>query len=239
MKAFRIRLPSRLSAASIVTLDETLTEAEASENSVWVFEGAEPGVFCLGMDLASVATEAKARETVQAFGHCMGRLMNAPCPTIALIEGQALGGGLGLAAACDLTVATSESTVGLPEALFGILPAMIMPALLTRMTPQRTRLLALTGATQKAAWAEQAGLFDRVVEEARFERASRRAQKDLSRVAPVTVGRLRKLIHDQSVLPVGAGLDAAMEVAAEMVADPEVHKNVTRFLEEGVAPWSA
>lgn len=239
MTAFRIRLPSRLSAASIVTLDETLTAAEASDARVWILEGASDGVFCLGMDLASVTTDEQARGTIRSFGHWMGRLMNAPRPTIAIIDGEALGGGLGLAAACDLTVATEESVVGLPEALFGILPAMIMPALLTRMTPQRTRLLALTGATQKAAWAEQAGLFDRVVEKPRLERAERRAMKDLSRVAPTTVGRLRKLIHDQSVLPVSAGLDEAMEVAAAMVADPDVKKTITLFLEEGVAPWTA
>lgn len=239
MDAFSIGLPPRLSAVSIEALEATLAAAATSDAKVWQLEGTEPGVFCRGMDLSSVASASDGREAVLAFARCMRLLMGAPRPTLAIIEGEALGGGAGIAAACDLTVATTEATIGLPETLFGILPAMIMPALLSRMTPQRARLLALTCASQSAEWAQAAGLFDRVVAPDRLDKMKRRARKDLSRVAPSATGRLRDLVHRQSALPWGEGLDEATEIAAATVADPDIQRAVARFLEEGVAPWTA
>lgn len=239
MVAYRIGLPARLSLSSIDALERALAEAEASDATVWVLDGASPEVFCGGMDLESLATEAQGDRAVRGFARCLRALMHASRPTIAVVEGEALGGGLGLAAACDLTLASTRASVALPEALFGILPALIMPALLSRMTPQRVRLLALTGSTRPAEWAENAGLFDRVVPPERLAQADRRAQRELSRVSPETVGRLRQLVRDQSALALDAGLDEATEIAAATVADAEVRRTVARFLEEGVAPWTA
>ena len=107
MDAFVIGLPPRLSADSIEALEATLGAAAASEARVWQLEGSEPGVFCRGMDLSSVANASDGHDAVHAFARCLRLLMNAPRPTLAIIEGEALGGGGELAAACDLTVATT------------------------------------------------------------------------------------------------------------------------------------
>ncbi len=238
MASFRIGLPARLSAASIAQLERAFDEAKASDARVWVLEGDEPGAFCRGMDLSSVASAEDGRVAVEAFARCIGRLAHAPRPTIAVIDGEALGGGVGIAAACDLTLASSASSVGLPEALFGILPAMIMPALLSRMTQQRTRLLSLTCTSEPADWAQRAGLFDRVVEPEKLERAKKRAIRDLSRVNSAAVPKLRRLIDTVGAAPFDAALSSATEVAVDMVADPDVQRTVALFLEEGIAPWA-
>ena len=238
MHGHRIGLPARLSSTSIGALERSLADAEALDATVIVLEGASPEVFCRGMDLTSIASETNAGGAVHGFARCLAALTHASRPTIAVIEGEALGGGVGLAAACDLTLASTDASVGLPEALFGILPAMIMPALLTRMSPQKARLLAMTGASESAEWANRAGLFDRVLEPSRLARASRKAERALSRVSPSTVTRLRRLLQEQ-----GGSFDTRLADGAELTAasigDAEVRRSVTRFLEEGVAPWTA
>jgi len=113
-----------------------------------------------------------------------------------------------------------------------------MPALLSRMTQQKTRLLALTCTSESAEWAQTAGLFDRVVEPEKLQRARKRAIRDLSRVNPMAVPKLRRLIHDVNGAPFETALAGATEVAVEMVSDQEVQRTVALFLEEGVAPWT-
>src|SRR5438477_5999325 len=83
--------------------------------------------------------------------------------TLAVVDEQALGGGVGLAAVCDYVLATERATFGLPELLLGLVPATIFPILLERMPPQRARRLALLGHTQNAAQASASGLVDEVV----------------------------------------------------------------------------
>jgi enoyl-CoA hydratase/carnithine racemase len=88
----------------------------------------------------------------------MGALLTAPRPTLAVIDGPALGAGLGLAAACDVVVASERSTFGLPEALYGLAPAIIRPALMTRLTIQQLNMLLFTCHSRSAQEARALGL---------------------------------------------------------------------------------
>ena len=238
MEPFRIGLPARLNAKTIHDLLSQLESARASEARVWVLEGDSEGAFCRGMDLSSVATAQQARVGVGAFVRCMSELASAPRPTVAVVNGEVLGGGVGLMSICDLVVASEPSTVALPEALFGILPAMIMPALLSRMSPQKARLLSLTCTAASSDWAKDAGLFDRVVPADKLDRARRRAIRDLSRVHGAAVPRVRDLIRMASASPFDAALERGAALAEETVADAAIQKRVARFLDEGIAPWT-
>lgn len=239
MEACVIELPEALTPAAIAALERGLEAAAATPARVLVLVGSEPGTFCRGLDLGALAREADPGAAVRAFARCLRAILEAPRPTVAVVAGDALGGGLGIAAATDLCLATTDARAGLPEALFGILPAVVMPALLTRTSPQRARRLALTGATVDAAWAREAGLFDRVVEPARLPWARRQAVRELSRAAPGTASRLRALLARVEHRPLGEALEAAADVAATTFADAEVRRTVARFVEEGAAPWSA
>ena len=78
------------------------------------------------------------------------------------MEGAARGGGVGLAAACDVVVASEDSSFALPELLFGLLPAVALPFLLDRISIQAIRLWALTGHSRSAAEAMADGLVDQI-----------------------------------------------------------------------------
>jgi enoyl-CoA hydratase/carnithine racemase len=226
----RIQLPPVLDAETVPRLHAAL---DAVTTGVLVLEGAD-GVFCRGMDLDGVGNEG-AVASAEAFARCLAALRFAPSPSIAIVDGAALGGGLGLAAACDVVLATPRATFGLPELLFGLLPAIVLPVLLERVTPQRLRLLAMRAYSLTADQAHALGLVDEVIPSETLPAATRRWTRTLSRPNPNTVAILKRYA-DPSLR---YGLKQGARVTAERVRDPAVLAAARRFEHEGVAPWLA
>jgi enoyl-CoA hydratase len=122
--------------------------------------------FCAGGDLADglggpdgflAAHRGRGR-----FAEVLGRIPKVRVPVIAALNGDALGGGLGLAAACDLVVADPAANLGTPEIKLGLFP-MIILAVLKRQVPQKALMeLVLTGGKVDAARARDLGLVNRV-----------------------------------------------------------------------------
>jgi len=136
---------------------------------------AVPGCFSAGADLKERAamTQTEAAECVASLRRLMGAVAALPMPTIAVLEGYALGGGAELALACDLRVASAAATLAFPEARLGIIPG-------AGGTQRLPRLVGLSAAkelvfTARRVAAEEAagmGLVDHCVEEGRaMERA--------------------------------------------------------------------
>ncbi len=228
----RIQVPATLSQETVAGLALQLERAATEEARVWLLEGQE-GVFCRGLDLALMGQTA----STQDFAACLASLLQAPRPTVALVDGEALGGGLGLAAACDLVLATPRSTFGLPECLFGLLPAIIMPVLLQRMSPQKARLLAMVGSSRSAEWALASGLVDELAPEDALERVARRWARDLAR--GIGAGRLRSLVSQAERLELSEGLARGVLITDELLAESTVQRLVSDFVEHGLAPWEA
>jgi len=133
---------------------------------VLVLNSSTPGSFCSGADLAERRTMTKGQVSkfLADLRSALSKLESLPMPTIAAIDGPALGGGLELALACDLRVAAHSVTkIGLPETKLGIIPG-------AGGTQRATRLLGLskakdlifTGRSLTAAEAEELGLIDYV-----------------------------------------------------------------------------
>ena len=161
MSIRRILLPATIAIGSLEALLLALEAAFADALSTVVVVHGTVERFCGGMDLSAMVRE-DARVGLQLFARVLHRLQEANKPTIAAVEGPAIGGGVGIAAACDVVVASSTATFALPEALFGLLPGAVLPVLLDRMRPQKARLLALLGRSHAADWAEINGLVDEV-----------------------------------------------------------------------------
>jgi enoyl-CoA hydratase/carnithine racemase len=235
----RIALPPTLGTDSLAALRADFERAAADPDAgPWILHGAD-GTFCRGMDLSGMSSSTdEAPPGPRAFAECLALLRTAPRPTIALIDGAVLGGGVGVACACDVVLATPRSTFGLPEALLGVLPAIVMPLVLERLTPQRARLLALSGGSRDAAWALSAGLVDELAEPDAIERRAARVARDLGRVSPRSVLDLRGLVDEARLLPAREALERGVARTTAAVADPEIRENVRRFVEDGELPWS-
>jgi enoyl-CoA hydratase/carnithine racemase len=234
--------------AAALTLNERLDEADlcallaglrmAREADVLVLEGV-PGRFCLGMSFGGAsrpidgAALAGFRRGLDLFADLLNAVLCFPRPTLALIDGPALGGGLGLAAACDYVIATERGRFGLPEALYGLAPAIIRPALLTRLPPQKLRLLLMSCHSRGAEEAARLGLADEIVPVDELDRARRAAVRQLRRASSRTVAASRRWDAEALARSLRAGVD---ETAAA-VSDPEVLEAVRAFDVEEALPW--
>ncbi len=125
-----------------------------------------PGVFCAGADLKERATMAQGEveRFVKGLRAAFTALEDLPLPTIAALEGAALGGGLELALACDLRVAGVEARLGLPETGLAIIPGaggtQRLPRLIGR---SKAKELIFTGRRLNGEEAEELGLVDHAV----------------------------------------------------------------------------
>jgi enoyl-CoA hydratase/carnithine racemase len=235
----RIPLPPTLGARAFAELSGALARAADDPEARVVALVGTPGVFCRGMDLGELVDGDAARESLRAFAELLAGLRQLGRPTLAVVDGAAVGGGVGLAAACDVVIASTRATFALPEALLGLLPGVVLPVLLERLSRQSARQLALSGASRDAAWALARGLADEVGEPADLERLVRRRARELARVPTRGVVGVRGWLSELEHLGTHAGLAAGAEVTASLADDPATRAAVRAFLNEGAAPWQS
>ena len=204
-----------------------------------VLSGGGDGVFCNGMDLADAGDGSdRAKRGLLSFADCLLSIRWAAVPTIAAVDGSVLGGGVGIAAACDLTVATARSSFGLPEALYGLLPAVVMPLLLERVSPQQARLLALRGGSVAVEQAFRMGLVDQVVGSVdELETEVRRGVRELSRIPRAGVATVKQLLESACGAPMDQALCDGASISAGVLRTPAVQDAISEFIADGVPPW--
>ncbi len=218
----RVILPERLCVEGVARIEAAMTVAVQAEAPL-VLEGA-----CAGMDANAVLlAPGGARQALQRYADLLLRLRGLPVPTLAMVRGPVLGGGLGLVAACEIVLAAPDARFGLPEALIGLVPGMVWPVLSERVRPARLRRLALEGAAIGAAEAVAIGLAD--VESTavdawlrRLSRADRRSRAWIKR-------------HELHA-PVQAGLEQTLSALGAL--DPEAVRTADPMADGGrEAPW--
>lgn len=227
-----VRLPETLGHDSLAVLAANLGQAFASPVPVVCLRGATDEVFCKGLSLDA---EAVGTADVEAFAALLGTLIDAPKPTVAVIDGQALGGGLGLAAACDWVMASKRSTFGLPELLWGLLPAIIWPAVAGRMSTRPAMAWVLHAQSRPADAALAAGLVDELIGE-RPDRDVQRRLRALRRLDPGALAELRRWARDSARLPVADALAQGAAITGARLQTPAVRARLAAF-NRGEAPW--
>lgn len=223
----------------VIVLSGLLDDAETSpECRVIVLEGQE-GSFCQGMDLSYLVAHPDEDVSLEAhdYARCLDRMRRLRQVVIAAVDGAANGGGVGLAAAADVVVATGRSSFGLPEVVLGLVPAIVLPVLLDRMSPQSARLLALSGSVD-AHRAATMGLVDHVVEEPeRLERKVRTVIKHALRCEPGAVSGLKALLGEIVHLSRTEGLERGADLTTRLIADSNTLAPIEGFLRGDPLPW--
>lgn len=180
-----------------------------------------PAGFCRGLDLRSVVDGHDTGHT--AFLGLLDQLDRWPGTVVALVDGAALGGGLGLCAVADRIVATPDARFGLPEVLWGLLPAAVFPPVARRIGVGRARSLALTGTSIDAATALAWGLVDEVTDDP--WRSVRTALRRGGRAERGAVGATKRLVADTYGQ---AWLCAAVPEFRRLLARPVVAERIGR-----------
>ena len=158
---------------------------------------------------------------------------------MAVIEGTAVGGGLGLAAVCDLVLAEAAAKFAMPEASLGLPPAQIAPFVAMRSGAAQTRRLALTAARLSAAEAMACGLVDQVLAgSVALDGALRQTLADVLRCAPGALASTKAILARQDgTEPLDATLDFAAQQFAMALRGGEAAEGVHAFGEKRVAAW--
>ncbi len=164
-----------LSEAVLLELGEILEQLSAELPSGLVLRSAKVSGFCVGADISEFRELKDAAEIVPKLqqAHAIAdRLAALSCPTVAVIHGGCLGGGLELALCCDYRLALPDAKLGLPEILLGLHPGLGGTARLTHLIdPIEAMTLMLTGRTLDARRAKKSGLVDSLIEERHVARA--------------------------------------------------------------------
>lgn len=230
----RLQLPSSLNADTIRALHSQLRDCG---DGLLVLAGA-PDVFCHGIDPDYLleAPDAEADRAATQFEQCLALIRSRAAPAVAYVEGSALGGGVGLAAVCDIVIAHRSATFGLPELLFGFVPGIILPYLSERMSLHTIRRLAYLGAARSASEARDLGLVDEC-DDAGDGRALRRWLRTLSRLEPAAVAELRALLRDAVTQPAAAWKASCLHSSLRLQRERHNARALKRFLTDGTPPW--
>ncbi|MGH8849120.1 MAG: enoyl-CoA hydratase-related protein, partial [Polaromonas sp.] len=165
---FRPSVFNAFDEAMIAELDVAFAQLNEDPNVRVIVLAGEGKHFSAGADLqwmqrASTASREWNLEDARRFAGMLARIESCPKPTVARVQGAALGGGVGLACACDLAIAADNASFAVSEARFGILPAVIGPYVVNAVGKRHAKRLALTTTRIAAAEALAIGLVQQVV----------------------------------------------------------------------------
>lgn len=198
-------------------IQQALAEAEENrEVAVVIFTGGGDKVFVSGADVKDLHYR-KPRQVLEAcLNHLFARIDAFPKPTIASMNGHALGGGMELALACDFRIAVEGARFGFPEVGLGILPGAGCRRRLPRIVGlARAKELILTGDPIPAEQACAIGLVHRVVPRSELAAATKELADKLASRGPVAVRLAKAALNLSARVPLDAGL--AFEVVAQTV----------------------
>lgn len=195
-----------------------------------IVTGTGPKAFCCGADIAEwgpMSPAEFARDWVRGGHRIFDRLARFSKPIIGALNGHAFGGGLELAACCDIRVMTPRATLALPEAKIGIVPGWSGTQRLARLLPEPVlKELALFGRRLTAERAVQVGFAVEIAEDALA--AAREIAKDLATVSPRANEIAKSMIHAAVGEDSAAGIEALASAAA--AASDDRAEGVDAFL---------
>jgi enoyl-CoA hydratase len=246
IRTLTVDRPEKLNALNSAVQEElaaAVAEAEGEEAlRCLVVTGAGEKAFIAGADIAELAklTPVAGREHARRGQALLDRLEKLPFPTIAAINGYAYGGGLELALACTLRVASENAKMGLPETSLGILPGYGGTQRLSRLLGKaRAAELILTsekGVT--AAEAHRLGLVNRVVPAGGALEGAMELARAIGKNGPVAVRYALEAIRGGLEMPLSEGLSYEATLFGLCAATEDMKEGMNAFLEKRPARFT-
>ena len=212
-------------------------EADPSVRAV-VLTGAGDRVFSAGGDLAATPNGYLAGHALRReYGALLEALSASPLPTIARVNGHALGGGLGLVLACDLAVAVDSAELGTPETDVGLFPMMVLAWLQRHLGRKRALELVLTGDRLRAEEALRWGLVNRVVPRDELDAATRTLAARLAGKSRAILALGKSAFRTAEDLPLPQAVDFLAGQLSLNLGAEDAAEGVAAFLERRAPAW--
>ncbi len=227
----------------ITELDAVFAMLEADAQIRVIVLAGEGRHFSAGADLqwmqrASAATVEWNLEDARRFAAMLARIEACSKPTVARVQGAALGGGVGLLCACDIAIAAENSSFAVSEAKFGILPAVIGPYLGNAVGRRQARRLALTATHIDAAEALAIGLVQQLVPADQLDGAVERVVTELLAGGPNAQREIKQLFGQLGTGPITPEVrELTARTIARVRGTDEAREGFSAFLGKRSANW--
>jgi methylglutaconyl-CoA hydratase len=233
------------SADLTARLIEIIDELRGADGVRCVFIEGTGKSFSAGADLnamkaAGTMTHSDNVADAKRFSHMLKGLRELPMPTIALVNGAAMGGGVGLVAACDIALAVKSAFFAFSEVRLGLIPSMISPYVVEAIGPRKARRYFTTAERFSATEAQEMGLVHIVVQDMQeMARESERIADAIVKNAPGAVHAAKELIDAVIWREIDEHLiSATSKRIADRRATEEAQEGMAAFLEKRKANWA-
>jgi methylglutaconyl-CoA hydratase len=202
-------------------------------------------VFCAGADLGEMQAQAQASEA-QNLAHArklaslLGALDGWPKPTVARVNGDGFGGALGLIAACDIVVVAEGAKFAFTEVRLGIIPAVVSPFVLAKISESAALRYFLTSETMSAAALKEIGLAHEVVAADALDAACHRITEAILKGAPGALIEAKALIRKVAHRSAADRAEASIQMAARLArlrVQEEAQEGFSAFFAKRKPNW--
>jgi methylglutaconyl-CoA hydratase len=226
-----------LGARLVGELVDALDDADADPAVRVVVLTNRGSVFCAGADLSERASE-DAPAAIRSPQELFGRFARSPKPYVGRIAGHCVAGGMGLAAAMDISIAAEDAKFGFTEVRVGVAPAVISVVCLPKLRPADARAAFLRGSRFSAAEAAEMGLVNAAVPADRLDEEVDAVVTDLLAGGPGAIAAAKRLLAEVPGTPVDEAFRWTGELSAQLFATEEAREGMRAFLEKRPAAWT-
>ena len=216
-----------LSGALIEAMAAELDAIEADRSLRAMILAGSGKAFCAGMDLKGVMADAGGmRQMLRGLSRVARRIRRLPIPTIARVQGAAVGGGCGLMVVTDFALTHPEARVGYPEVSLGLCPAVVAPWLIRRVGAGPARAILLAGGTMSGAEAHERGLATHLAPAADLERTALELARELAAGGPRATATTKRWLNELDGSLEDALLDRGADLSADVIAGDEAQQRL-------------
>ncbi|MHA2169308.1 MAG: enoyl-CoA hydratase/isomerase family protein [Candidatus Kariarchaeaceae archaeon] len=232
-----------LNSKVITELNTAIDEIEIQTHSLRaiVLTGAGDKAFIAGADISEMVrlSPGEARNFLHSAQSVLNRLEELPVPVIAAINGYAFGGGLEVALACDIRIASENAVVGLPEVSLGLIPAAGGTQRLTRLVGVgQAKYLIMTASRINADEAYRLGIVSKVVPPEELQNEVINTVTGLMKLGPVAIGAAKTSIQASLNENLIGGLEIELAEAVKCFMTKDLREGMTAFLEKRKAEFT-
>ncbi len=199
----------------------------------------EGPAFCAGANLKERSgSTGKATTGMGGFEELLYEIQTSPTPVIGRIAGHVVGGGNGLAAALDISVASEDAKFGFTEVRLGVAPAIISVVCLPKMRPGEAMEAFLRGHRFSAQRAVELGLINRAVPAAELDRAIDEVLADVRKGGPNALGFAKRLVYEVPRMSQKDAFQWTSTLSADLFRSDEAAEGMKAFIQKRKAIWA-
>ncbi|MFQ5722141.1 MAG: enoyl-CoA hydratase/isomerase family protein [Candidatus Aminicenantales bacterium] len=239
----RPQVHNAFNATMIAELDKALGRASRDQSLRVLVLSGQGKSFCAGADLnwmreiIHYSFQQNLGESLK-LAEVLYKLYALPKPTVAMVNGTAIGGGTGFIAACDIAVASEEARFGLSEVKIGLVPAAISPYVIRRIGEAKAREYFLTGKRISAAKAMEIGLINEVVPKDKLEEKVKEIIELLLSSGPEALASCKLLIQKVPQMSFEEAKNFTAQMIAKLRVSEEGQEGMSAFLEKRKPKWA-